>query len=312
MGPTTAGKTAFAIELTQHLPCEIISVDSAMIYRGMNIGTAKPSPEILQVAPHHLIDQLDPKQSYSAGQFRTDALQLIEEISGRGKIPLLVGGTMLYYKVLHQGIAKLPSANRSLRAELKEQAEKNGWEKLHTDLLLIDPVAAKRIHRHDGQRIQRALEVFYLTGKTITSWQAEETHPLSNFNSYHFALVPADRAVLHARIADRFKQMLEQGFIEEVKTLYERGDLSADLPSMRAVGYKQVWSYLGNIVSYQEMYEQTLAATRQLAKHQLTWLRSWPNLVWLESDAKNLVEQLLPRLHTAPTPLPASRVPTAT
>lgn len=286
MGPTASGKTPLAIELVQQFPFEIISVDSAMIYREMNIGTAKPTLAELKVAPHHLIDIRDPVESYSAGEFRRDTLQLIADIIARGKIPLLVGGTMLYFRVLQQGIANLPQADADVRQQIEQRALIHGWEKLHQELLLIDPKAAERIHPNDSQRIQRALEVFYLTDKTMTAWQAESTDPLSQYDVHAFALAPADRAILHARIATRFQQMIAQGFIEEVEQLFKRKDLHENLPAIRSVGYRQVWHYLQGKDDKTTMTEKAIAATRQLAKRQLTWLRSWEGLTWLDNSVQ--------------------------
>ncbi len=291
MGPTSSGKTHLAVELVKRFPCEIISVDSAMVYRGMDIGTAKPTPDILQVAPHRLIDLLDPKDIYSAGQFRTDALQEIEDIIAQGRMPLLVGGTMLYFRVLTQGLASLPKADQALRAELQARAECEGWESLHAFLAEKDPLAASRIQPRDSQRIQRALEVYLLTGKTISAWQTEETNPLSGYRVCSLALAPADRMRLHERIAHRFLHMLELGLIDEVEGLYARGDLTTDLPSIRSVGYRQVWAYLSGQLSFNDMRESAIAATRQLAKRQMTWLRSWSELTWLEADDSNVVDQ---------------------
>ncbi len=278
MGPTASGKTNLAIELVQRIPCEIISVDSAMVYRGMDIGSAKPTADILQIAPHQLIDICDPADAYSAGEFRRDALAAIAACHARGKLPLLVGGTMLYFRVLQQGIASLPQADAQLRAQLTQQAQSEGWPSLHAELAKVDPEAALRIKQQDSQRIQRALEVFQLSGKTITAWQREDTNPLAAYEVHNFALMPDDRAVLHQRIADRFMQMLAMGFIEEVEKLYARGDLHEALPAVRSVGYKQIWDYLAGKLNKQEMPERAIIATRQLAKRQITWLRSWPAL----------------------------------
>jgi len=290
-GPTASGKTPLAIHLVQHFPCEIVSVDSAMVYRGMNIGTAKPDAEVLRTAPHRLIDILDPSVSYSAGQFRVDALREIEDIIANKKIPLLVGGTMMYFRVLQQGLATLPKADLTLRAELQSQAEKEGWEFLHEQLALIDPVAAQRISSRDTQRIQRALEVYQLTGKTITALQLEDTNPLSGYHIYNLALAPADRSKLHERIAMRFDQMLSSGFVEEVITLFARGDLTPEMPSIRSVGYRQAWDYLAGVSSYTDMREKAIIATRQLAKRQMTWLRSWPGVEWLDADSGRVTDQ---------------------
>jgi tRNA dimethylallyltransferase len=290
MGPTASGKTALAMSLLQHLPVELISVDSALIYRGMDIGTAKPTAAELVMAPHHLLDIFEPEQSYSVADFRTDALRLIVEIQGRGHIPVLVGGTMLYFKALLEGISPLPGANPGIRAELEAEAAQLGWQVMHQQLVLIDPVAAARIHPNDPQRINRALEVFRLTGKSITELTAKKGEPFP-YNVHQFAIAPTDRALLHKRIADRFRQMLENGFEQEVINLKLRPHLHADLPAMRCVGYRQVWQYLDKECSYEQMVEQGIAATRQLAKRQLTWLRSWPDVTWLKSEvalAENL------------------------
>ncbi|MBX3708190.1 MAG: tRNA (adenosine(37)-N6)-dimethylallyltransferase MiaA [Gammaproteobacteria bacterium] len=296
MGPTASGKTPLAIKLVQHFPLEIISVDSAMVYRSMNIGTAKPSVDELRLAPHHLIDILDPKETYSAGQFCTDALYEIDNIIARGKIPLLVGGTMLYFRVLQQGMAKLPKADMRIRAELQAHAEREGREALHALLATVDPLAAKRINPHDSQRIQRALEVYRLTHKTISTWQIEQPRPLTDYQFYNIALIPSDRARLHERIAMRFAHMLQLGFIDEVRCLYQRDDLSCDLPSIRSVGYRQVWNYLAGLSTYEVMCDQAVAATRQLAKRQLTWLRSWSEIIPLEADAADVFSQVVKQL----------------
>lgn len=284
MGPTASGKTPLAIELVQRFPMDIISVDSAMVYRGMDIGTAKPDADTLKRAPHRLIDILDPSEAYSAGRFREDALHEIAAIHAAGRIPLLVGGTMLYFRALLQGIAGMPTADPSLRANLEARASVEGWEALHAELAHVDPAAAARIHPNDSQRIQRALEVYLLSGKTITAWQAQDTTALDDMHVVSLALAPTERAVLHARIAERFDLMLVEGFMDEVRGLMARGDLSPTLPSIRSVGYRQAWSYLSGELSLPEMREQAIAATRQLAKRQLTWLRTWPGLEWLASE----------------------------
>lgn len=284
MGPTASGKTPLAIELVQRFPMDIISVDSAMVYRGMDIGTAKPDAETLKRAPHRLIDILDPSDAYSAGRFREDALREIAAIHAAGRIPLLVGGTMLYFRALLQGIAGMPTADANLRANLEARASVEGWEVLHAELATIDKTAADRIHPNDSQRIQRALEVYLLSGKTITDWQAADTQALAGMQVYSLALAPSERALLHARIAERFDLMLAQGFMDEVKSLMARGDLSPALPSIRSVGYRQAWAHLSGEVSFDVMREQAIAATRQLAKRQLTWLRAWPEVQWLVSD----------------------------
>jgi tRNA dimethylallyltransferase len=291
MGPTAAGKTPLAVEIVQRFPCDIISVDSAMVYRGMDIGTAKPDAATLALAPHRLIDIADPAAVYSAGQFHADALREIDAIIACGRIPLLVGGTMMYFRVLQQGLASLPRADAALRAAMQARAEQEGWAALHEELAQVDPEAAKRIHNSDQQRIQRALEVYLLTGKPISIWQAEDTQPLSAYHVFNVALAPDDRTRLHERIALRFDQMLAAGFMDEVECLYQRGDLSPDLPAIRSVGYRQAWSHLAGEISAAEMRELAIVATRQLAKRQLTWLRSWQALQWLDSEAPDLYHQ---------------------
>lgn len=285
MGPTASGKTALAIALKQHLHnAELISVDSALVYRGMDIGTAKPSAAELAAAPHFLLDMLDPAQSYSAADFRADALTLIADIQRRGNIPVLVGGTMLYFKALLQGISALPAADEHIRQQLEAQAAKLGWAAMHQQLALVDPQAAARIHPNDPQRINRALEVYRLTGKSLTELTAEKPEPFP-YKIHQFAIAPTERAVLHQRIEQRFMQMLEQGFEQEVRQLFQREDLHENLPAIRCVGYRQMWQYLAGQITHEEMVSQGIAATRQLAKRQLTWLRSWPDLHWLKSEA---------------------------
>lgn len=293
MGPTASGKTNLAIDLLSYLDCEIISVDSAMIYRGMDIGTAKPSALILKQAPHRLIDTHDPSKVYSAAEFRTDAISAVEEIINKGRIPLLVGGTMLYFHVLQQGIATLPPANPLVREQLTRDLKDLGLNKLHERLSAIDPIAAQRIHPNDPQRILRALEVVQISGKTLTELQL--THPLSSspYLFINIALLPEDRNLLHKAIAMRFQTMLDLGFIEEVEKLFKRGDLNANLPALRTVGYRQIWNYLLNNISYIEMQELAIIATRQLAKRQLTWLRSWPELKLLMSNDKENVKKII-------------------
>nr|WP_275974509.1 tRNA (adenosine(37)-N6)-dimethylallyltransferase MiaA [Shewanella algicola] len=289
MGPTASGKTALAIDMATQHNCEIISVDSALIYRGMNVGSAKPTAQELAIAPHRLIDILDPSESYSAADFRRDALAAIEDIIARGKTPLLVGGTMMYFKALLDGLSPLPSANETIRKQILLQAEAQGWESLHQELCEIDPVAGQRIHPNDPQRLSRALEVYRISGKTMTELTQTKSAALP-YDVVQFAIAPNDRKVLHELIARRFNIMLEQGFIDEVATLKARGDLHLDMPSMRCVGYRQCWQYLDNEFDHATMVEKATAATRQLAKRQLTWLRSWPDLQWLESGVEgNLV-----------------------
>jgi len=277
MGPTAAGKTDLAIECVEQLGCELISVDSALVYREMNIGTAKPDAETLARAPHKLIDIIDPTESYSAANFREDALKEIKATLGRGKIPLLVGGTMLYYKVLQEGLSELPAADESVRAQLEADAEKTGWQAMHDRLAKIDPLSAQRIHPNDPQRIQRALEVFEISGKTLTDYWQQQTSQALPYNLIKIAFFPENRDLLKQRIAQRFYQMLELGFIEEVEALRARGDLNLDLPSMRCVGYRQAWEYLEGVTDFEAMSEKAIIATRQLAKRQLTWLRKEQN-----------------------------------
>ncbi|WP_082707309.1 tRNA (adenosine(37)-N6)-dimethylallyltransferase MiaA [Shewanella frigidimarina] len=289
MGPTASGKTALAIDMATQYNCEIISVDSALIYRDMNIGSAKPSAEELEMAPHKLIDILDPSESYSAADFRRDALLAIEDIISRGKTPLLVGGTMMYFKALLEGLSPLPSADEAIRQQILAQAQTEGWEALHQELCNIDPVAGERIHPNDPQRLSRALEVYRISGKTMTELTQTKSAALP-YDVVQFAIAPNNRKVLHELIAKRFNIMLEQGFIEEVACLKARDDLHLELPSMRCVGYRQCWQYLDNEFDHATMVEKATAATRQLAKRQLTWLRSWPDLQWLESGVEgNLV-----------------------
>ena len=283
MGPTASGKTDLAIVLRESLPVEVISVDSALIYKGMNIGTAKPSREELAKAPHRLIDILDPAESYSAMNFRADALKEMAEITASGRIPLLVGGTMLYYKALIEGLSPLPSADSEVRTKIEQKAAEFGWGALHQDLMAIDPVSANRINPNDSQRINRALEVFYITGKTMTELTTQQGKSLP-YDVLQFAITPEDRAVLHQRIEQRFYKMIELGFEQEVRKLFERGDLNIDLPSIRCVGYRQMWEYLQGDISLDEAIFKGICATRQLAKRQITWLRGWQSeIMWLDS-----------------------------
>jgi tRNA dimethylallyltransferase len=295
MGPTAAGKTDLALELARVLPVELISVDSALVYRGMDIGTAKPGPEILAEFPHRLIDIRDPAESYSAAEFRSDALQAMTEITARGRIPLLVGGTMLYYKTLLGGLADMPSADPLVRAELERQAAEQGLAELHRQLAAVDPESAARIHPNDPQRLVRALEVYRVSGLSMSEHRRRQA--LENargpgavsgglpYTVAQFAIAPGLRSLLHERIARRFHLMLEQGFVEEVERLHQRGDLHAALPSIRAVGYRQVWEYLEGQLDRAAMIERGIIATRQLAKRQFTWLRGWESLQWLDSQA---------------------------
>ena len=290
MGPTAAGKTGLAVELVQRLACEIVSVDSALVYRGMDIGTAKPDAETLRVAPHRLIDILDPAENYSAARFRSDALREMEDIRDRGHVPLLVGGTMLYFRALQRGLAKLPEADAATRQELEARAAAIGWPGMHAWLAKVDPVAAARIHPNDPQRIQRALEVYVLSGRSLSDHIAAAGRQELPYRVLKLAVAPPDRARLHRRIEQRFRQMLEQGLIEEVEALYRRDDLGPELPSIRAVGYRQVWSYLAGEYDYPALLEKGAAATRQLAKRQMTWLRSEQDVCWFDGDSRTLVE----------------------
>ncbi|MCK4710855.1 MAG: tRNA (adenosine(37)-N6)-dimethylallyltransferase MiaA [Gammaproteobacteria bacterium] len=273
MGPTATGKTDLAIKLVREFPCEIISVDSALVYKGMDIGTAKPTAEELAIAPHHLIDIREPDQTYSAANFRNDSLVLMKDIISRGKIPLLVGGTMLYFKALQQGLSPLPAADKKIRQQLEQQASEKGWEAMHERLQQVDPQAAERIHKNDPQRIQRALEVYEITGQSMSSlWAKQESEKLP-YRLLKIVLFPEDRSLLHQRIEKRFRNMLDQGFIDEVENLKKYQHVSLDLPSMRSVGYRQALEYLEGQYDYDEMINRGIYATRQLAKRQFTWLR---------------------------------------
>ena len=286
MGPTASGKSALAMELVRRLPCDIISVDSALVYRGMDIGTAKPTPAELAVAPHRLIDVRDPLQSYSAADFCQDALQEMTAITAQGRIPLLVGGTMLYYKALLEGLSPLPEAVPHNRAVIEAQAAESGWGALHAELCRIDPVAGARIHRNDPQRLSRALEVFRITGKTLTEL-TQQQGPGLPYQTLQYAIAPLDRQMLWQRIAERFDAMLALGFETEVRNLMARGDLHPELPSMRCVGYRQMWDYLSGVLDYAEMRYRGIVATNQLAKRQMTWLRGWSHpLIWLETGSQ--------------------------
>jgi tRNA dimethylallyltransferase len=283
MGPTGSGKTALALELARRWPIEIVSVDSANVYRGMDIGTSKPTPAERAEVPHHLIDIRDPRDAYSAGEFRRDAERLIDEIRGRGAVPLLVGGTMLYFRALRAGLAALPPGDPGLRARIDARARALGWPALHDELAKHDPIAASRIRPADAQRIQRALEVLELTGRPLSALQAEMAP--GALATAAFALLPYERQALYARLDARFLEMLERGLVEEVRSLYARGDLSAELPSLRAVGYRQIWQYLAGQRTRDDAIVAGQRATRQLAKRQLTWLRAEPDLHWIGSLA---------------------------
>jgi tRNA dimethylallyltransferase len=273
MGPTAAGKSALAVKIAQQLGGEIVSVDSALVYRGMNIGTAKPGTNERGGIPHHLIDILDPAQNYSTAQFRTDALDSLDGIVRRDKLPILVGGTMLYFNALLHGLSELPAADAEIRRELEREAAQSGWAALHRRLATVDPEAAARIHPNDPQRIQRALEVFLLTGKPISELFCRQQNAALPYRALKLIVAPRDRKQLHANIERRFHTMLTQGFVDEVAALYGRGDLHARLPSLRAVGYRQIWGYLAGEYGFDTMCAKAVAATRQLAKRQFTWLR---------------------------------------
>lgn len=293
MGPTASGKTDLAIEICKHFPCDIISVDSGMVYRGMDIGTAKPTAEQQAVAPHRLIDICDPNEAYSAGRFREDALREIKNVLRQNRIPLLVGGTMLYFKTLQQGLSELPTADLIVRQKISEEARQIGWQALHKKLTKIDPVTAECIHPNDSQRIQRALEICEITGKSVTELFATKGIKLLPYQILNIAIAPLQRSILHERIEKRFDQMLKNGFVEEVKRLFKRSDLHCDLPSMRTCGYRQVWQYLAGKLTYEEMRNKAIIVTRQLAKRQLTWLRSWPDLCWFDIEDDMLLKKIL-------------------
>ncbi|MDR9438217.1 MAG: tRNA (adenosine(37)-N6)-dimethylallyltransferase MiaA [Halomonas sp.] len=282
MGPTAAGKTDLAIALHERLGCELVSVDSAMVYRGMVIGSAKPSAEELARAPHRLIDIRDPADPYSAADFREDALREMRRISDAGKVPLLVGGTMMYFKHLLEGVANLPASDPAVRGELERMVVRGGLTALHEALARVDPVSAARIHHNDPQRLMRALEVYRLAGRPLSELWGEQRRETFPWRTLSIGLWPSDRSVLHARIAQRFGAMLDAGFIDEVAILKARDDLDASLPSMKSVGYRQVWAYLDGEFGRDELGQRGIIATRQLAKRQLTWMRRWPGLHWVD------------------------------
>lgn len=297
MGPTASGKTDLAIQLLQQLPFDIISVDSAMVYRGMDIGTAKPDAQILQQAPHRLIDIREPQDTYSAANFRDDALAEIHDIFSQGRIPLLVGGTMLYFKVLQQGLSPLPRASAVIREQLLQQAAIQGWEALYQQLQTVDPLAAARIHPNDPQRLQRALEVYLLTGKpmSVLLQEAGEAFP---YKIIYLSIMPADRDYLRSRIAQRFSEMLTLGLIDEVSKLKKNPQLSIDTPAMKAVGYRQVWEYLAGDLNLSQLKERGVYATAQLAKRQMTWLRTWPANTCFESTDPALMKKIVIHLNS--------------
>jgi tRNA dimethylallyltransferase len=298
-GPTGTGKSDWAARAAEMLPLEIVSVDSALVYRGLDIGTAKPSAELRGRIPHHLIDICDPAETYSAGQFVCDAQACIAEVQARGRIPMLVGGTMLYLRALFRGIADLPKASPEVRQSIDQRAAKEGWGALHRELTRVDPHAAARIHPNDPQRIQRALEVYYTTGQPISALQSATRSPLTEVPRRRWALVPQDRAALHDRLASRFNAMMSEGFLSEVAALRARGDLKPQHPSMRAVGYRQLWAHLDGELSLAEAMAQGIAATRQLAKRQLTWLRSEADIEYLDPMSSQSFEKWRRELETA-------------
>jgi tRNA dimethylallyltransferase len=292
MGPTASGKTALALELARILPIDMISVDAVMIYRGMDIGTSKPNQTILAEIPHYLVNIRDPAETYSVGDFCRDVYQQIEMSIAAKRIPLLVGGSMMYFRALERGLADLPHANIEVRKILEQEGAALGWPALHRRLAELDPRAAARIHPHDKQRIQRALEVYTLSGESISSHQ-EKTRVHQAFSYQWFALLPDDRLLLHKKIEERFLAMLNDGLVSEVETLFNRGDLSPIMQSMRSVNYRQVWGYLAGVWSYDEMTAQAIAATRQLAKRQITWLRSFSDLQILSGDVNECLKLII-------------------
>ena len=293
MGPTASGKTSCALELCRQFPLDIVSVDSAMVYRGMDIGTAKPSAEVLREFPHRLIDICDPVEAYSAASFRDDALHEIGKIHSQDRVPLLVGGTGLYFRTLEKGISTLPSANSEIRTRLEQEASEKGWAYMHERLAAVDAATADRIHPNDPQRIQRALEVYEITGQPMSELFDQETAKPVDFDVIKIILNPTDRNIIHERVKQRFMQMLDGGLVEEVQGLFERGDLRADLPSIRMVGYRQVWRYLEGRSTYNEMVNSAIVATRQLAKRQLTWLRKEENTTWIDIEGGAGIDKIL-------------------
>ena len=296
MGPTASGKTGLAVELCERFPLEIISVDSALVYRGMNVGTAKPDEETLQKAPHRLIDIRDPAESYSAADFRNDALREMKSITDAGKVPLLVGGTMLYFRALEHGLSELPAANPEVRKQLELQAADIGWPAMHGILQQKDPRAAARIHPNDPQRVQRALEVIAISGQSMSDLQEQTAGDTLDYRIHKIIISPEPRSVLHERIEQRFDLMIKAGFIDEIKSLRARSDLNADLPSMRAVGYRQAWDWLEGNCTFEQMREKAIAATRQLAKRQLTWLRREGVPVWYDLQSDGVREVVIEAL----------------
>ena len=298
MGPTASGKTAVAVALAKHLPVELISVDSALVYRDMNIGTAKPDPTTLAAAPHHLIDIISPTEVYSAAAFRHDALSLMQDITARGNIPLLVGGTMLYFRALRFGLSDLPQANTTVRAEIEAQAASLGWPAMHAELARIDPDTAARLKPFDAQRLQRALEIYRISGQTMSALLALQDVYSLPYRLIPLALIPSIRSQLHERITSRFEQMLASGFLDEVKALQSKYALNSDMASMRCVGYRQAWQFLAGECDADTFREQGIAATRQLAKRQLTWLRGMPDNIEFDCLATDLEQQVLSKVYT--------------
>ena len=297
MGPTASGKSRTALEIARYLPVEIVSVDSAQVYRHMDIGTAKPSQETMAAVPHHLINLIDPDQHYSVAQFLHDAHAALRDVTGRGNIPLLVGGTMLYFRALIEGLSELPPADDNVRAMIEDSARIRGWGALHAGLSQLDPASAARIEPADSQRIQRALEVYYLTGKPMSEILRKSRTGALPYRAIPIALVPGDRSVLHQRIAQRFEHMLELGLIDEIRAIRDKFHITGEAPSMRCIGYRQVWMHLERKADFTEMRQKALAATRQLAKRQLTWLRSMRGIREFDCLAKNLPDQI--RKHLA-------------
>ena len=300
MGPTASGKTSLAVELVKHLPLEIISVDSAMVYRGMDIGTAKPTREVLEVAPHRLVDICDPTEAYSAGRFRRDAMTAIEEIRENDRIPVLVGGTGLYFRSLEQGFSDLPSTDPALRARLTRLLRERGSPALHAELSRVDPASAGRLHPNDSQRIQRALEVYEMTKTPLSVLVAEGRLGALPYKVIKLALAPPDRRIIREQARQRFVRMLDNGLVDEVNSFFTREDMHAGLSSMRMVGYRQVWCYLAGCFSYSEMLERAVIATRQLAKRQLTWLRAEQNTTWFDSSRPEITREVTEFLRNSP------------
>jgi tRNA dimethylallyltransferase len=293
MGPTASGKTAVAARLVRELPCEIISVDSAQVYKGMDIGTAKPDADLLRKAPHHLLDLIEPHESYSAARFRDDALTLMREITERDRIPLLVGGTMLYFRALTEGLSDLPEADPMIRLMIETMADEQGWPAVHARLAQVDPETAERLQPNDSQRIQRALEVYYLTNKPMSELLKKPKYVYFPYTAIKISLIPSDRDILHMRIAQRFDEMLKAGLVRELKQLRDEYGLETAMPSMRCVGYRQAWDHLEGRIDARALREQGIAATRQLAKHQLTWLRGMADVTEFDCLAEDLADLVL-------------------